>query len=668
MLFLFPIAFDMKIVLSVPARRLLIWAGIFIIIILLLGFSVRGIVLRKALSSFASKMKEHHYLVHWEGAEFKGVKSIFIKDIYIQNEDNANEIYVDSLTLNVKVLPMLIKNIRLKELDCRKISVRYLAEAKDTLVVTPVPRDTTGGIFERLAGMNLSDIANSYIHRFFNYVPSKARIQSFETSISYAGKITMIGFHDLKILHSKVTGTLELSSKKSRAEISINGRFKKSSYLAEVMLVNPGDSLLPLPVLNDKYGIITGFDTVNILLDMSGHSRRMVDLSGKFSLSGLQLGGARISSSSIKISNFSSSFLVHVGEKYVELDSASLAYLNKIAIRPYLQVQMLKKPFLQFRMLPVTWNAGDFFSSLPEGMFTSVNGLKASGTLHYFLNFSVDMAVPDSLIFATALTSENFRILEYGADDYRKMNGSFYHEVYEKGKLKTAFIVGSNNPEFVPFDDISPFLRAAVMTSEDGSFFYHNGFNPEAFRESIVTNIKENRFARGGSTLSMQLVKNVFLTRNKTLARKIEEALIVWLIENQNLVPKKRMYEVYLNLIEWGPGIYGISQASLFYFNKPPRDLNLQESIYLASIVPHPKLFRYTFEVNGVPKSFFGNYFRRMEQLMVRKQFIQPSDTNGVNPSVYLTGVAAASIATQDTERDDDLILQQLEIIPATVE
>jgi membrane peptidoglycan carboxypeptidase len=166
----------------------------------------------------------------------------------------------------------------------------------------------------------------------------------------------------------------------------------------------------------------------------------------------------------------------------------------------------------------------------------------------------------------------------------------------------------------------------------------------------------------------MQLVKNVFLTRNKTVARKIEEALIVWLIENQNLVSKKRMYEVYLNLIEWGPGIYGINQASRFYFNKPPYELNLQESIYLASIVPNPKFFRYTFEVNGVPKPFFGNYFRRMEELMVRKQFIQPGDTTGVNPKVLLTGIAAAAVATPIFERDDDLILEQLDIIPAIVE
>jgi hypothetical protein len=659
--------FKMNIRTSATARRVILWCGIALIFIIMM-FPLRNIILRKALSSFTIKMKAHHYLMHWEGASFRGIKSVFIKDIYIQNESNANEIYVDSLTVNVRIMPLLIKKIRLRELDCQKISIRYLAEGSDSVTVNPVPKDTSAGIFERLAGLELADIANKNIRLFFSYVPLKTRIHLLETSISYAGKKTMIGLRDLNIRHSKVTGTLVMSSRNSTAEISINGRFNKSSYLAEVELVNPGDSLLPLPILNDKYGIITGFDTVDISLDMSHRTRRVVNLSGKFNLTGFQLGGERISSTNINISKFNSSFLLHVGQKYVELDSTTHAYLNKIWIRPYLHMRMSPKPIVEFRLLPVTWNAGDFFSSLPGGMFTSVNGLKASGLLHYFLNFSVDMAIPDSLKFATALTADNFKILGYGTDDYRKMNGSFYHEVYEKGKFKTAFIVGSDNPEFVPFDNISPFLRAAVMTSEDGSFFFHNGFNPGAFRESIVTNIKENRFARGGSTLSMQLVKNVFLTRNKTLARKIEEALIVWLIENQNLVPKKRMYEVYLNLIEWGPGIYGIHQASMFYFNKAPHDLNLQESIYLASIVPHPKLFRYTFEVNGVPKSFFANYFHRMEELMVRKQFIQAADTTGVNPSVILTGPAAASVAAQEIRRDDDLILQQMEIIPAIVE
>ena len=80
----------------------------------------------------------------------------------------------------------------------------------------------------------------------------------------------------------------------------------------------------------------------------------------------------------------------------------------------------------------------------------------------------------------------------------------------------------------------------------------------------------------------MQLVKNVFLSRKKTIARKAEEALIVWLIENNNLTSKERMFEVYLNIIELGPGIYGVGEASRFYFNKKPAELTLSESIFGA--------------------------------------------------------------------------------------
>jgi membrane peptidoglycan carboxypeptidase len=202
------------------------------------------------------------------------------------------------------------------------------------------------------------------------------------------------------------------------------------------------------------------------------------------------------------------------------------------------------------------------------------------------------------------------------------------------------------------------------MTSEDGSFYFHNGFNSGAFRESIVTNIKEGRFARGGSTITMQLVKNVFLTRNKTLARKIEEALIVWIIETKNLVSKQRMYEVYLNVIEWGPGIYGANQASHFYFNKRPGDLSLQESVYLASIVPRPKWYKYTFEQNGIMRPFYSNYFNRMKELMVKKEFIAAADTFQVSPSVMLSGPASKAFSdTTAVKRERDF--EEMEILPA---
>jgi hypothetical protein len=556
--------------------------------------------------------------------------------------------------------------VRVKEIDCSRISVTYHTSVLDSIKIQNVHIDSAV-IFRRLAGMDLSDMANKYIRRLFKYTPSRTTIRLLEAKLAYAGKITRLGVADLKMIGGKVTGTLFFSGEGSQVNLPVEGRFNKSSYLTEIRLVNTSHHMLPVPLLKDKYGVEAGFDSVDIALDFSGHDRHRTDMSGEFNFSGFKLNGERLSSESIAIDSFGSSFLAHLGSHYVELDSISAVYLNKIRMNPYFRLSIKSNPEIEFKILPVTWNAGEFFSSLPEGMFTSLIGLKAEGSLHYDLDFKVDLDRPDSLKFSTSLIPENFRILGYGADDYRMLNSSFYHRVYENGQLKAAFIVGSDNPDFVEFDQISPFLRAAVMTSEDGSFFYHHGFNTDAFRASIITNLRERRFARGGSTLTMQLVKNVFLTRNKTVARKIEEALIVWMIENQNLVSKKRMYEVYLNLIEWGPGIYGINEASRFYFNKGPRDLNLQESIFLASIVPHPKWYRYTFEINGVPKPFFKNYFHMMEELMVRKQFIEAGDTSGVNSFVTLTGIASQAFAAADTVRADSVILKELETIPAVV-
>jgi membrane peptidoglycan carboxypeptidase len=109
-------------------------------------------------------------------------------------------------------------------------------------------------------------------------------------------------------------------------------------------------------------------------------------------------------------------------------------------------------------------------------------------------------------------------------------------------------IIGPENPNFVPIDQISPYLKNALLTAEDPSFYSHNGFVEASIRSSIITNFKAKAFKRGGSTISMQLAKNVYLNRQKTLARKIEEILIVWIMENGKLSSKQRMFENYLNL------------------------------------------------------------------------------------------------------------------------
>jgi len=176
--------------------------------------------------------------------------------------------------------------------------------------------------------------------------------------------------------------------------------------------------------------------------------------------------------------------------------------------------------------------------------------------------------------------------------------------------------IGPENPDYTPLSQIAPDLRNAVMTAEDPTFYTNNGFVEESIRKSIATDYQEKRFKRGGSTISMQLVKNTFLSREKTLARKVEEILIVWLIENNRIMTKNRMLEVYFNIIEWGRNVYGIGEASRYYFGKSPAELTLGESIYMASIVPKPKAGLYAFMPDGSLNPRLSYYFNALGNLM----------------------------------------------------
>ena len=236
-----------------------------------------------------------------------------------------------------------------------------------------------------------------------------------------------------------------------------------------------------------------------------------------------------------------------------------------------------------------------------------------------------------------------------------KINDAFIYTAYEKGNPVRTFIVGPENPNFRSVDKISPYLKLAVLGSEDAGFYQHRGFIPEAFRESFIANVKERRFVRGGSTITMQLVKNVFLNRNKTIARKVEEALIVWLIENQQICTKDRMFEVYLNIIEWGPGIYGAQEAAKFYFNKDASKLTLAESIYLASIIPRPKWFRYSFEKDGSLRQSTVDFLILLSGKMLKKEQISQQEYDRFIPKVELKGQAKQLLMKTDTIPPDTL-------------
>ena len=189
-----------------------------------------------------------------------------------------------------------------------------------------------------------------------------------------------------------------------------------------------------------------------------------------------------------------------------------------------------------------------------------------------------------------------------------------------------------------------------MLTTEDPSFFSHHGFIAEAFKQSIIKNIKTKQFSRGASTISMQLIKNVFLTRQKTLSRKLEEILLVYILENNRIASKERMLEVYFNIIEWGPNVYGIGEASHFYFQKSPSELTLNECIYLANIIPSPKKFMYQFNDEGNLKSFGITKQKYLTNLMMRRGILSADDTIYKSQPVFISGNAKSFIRLREKD------------------
>ncbi len=142
---------------------------------------------------------------------------------------------------------------------------------------------------------------------------------------------------------------------------------------------------------------------------------------------------------------------------------------------------------------------------------------------------------------------------------------------------------------YVPLNKISPLLQQAVVISEDDLFYQHEGFNLPMMKEAMRVNLEKKRYVRGASTITMQLARNAFLHKRKTIVRKLRELVVTYRIEQA--LTKKQILEMYLNIVEWGEGIYGAEAASRFYFDKPATQLTLAEASLLAAMLPNPIYF-----------------------------------------------------------------------------
>ena len=260
--------------------------------------------------------------------------------------------------------------------------------------------------------------------------------------------------------------------------------------------------------------------------------------------------------------------------------------------------------------LPVA-GCESLLESIPAALLPHVSAAHFRGTLGAKGYLAFDTRKLDDLVlkydFADGCRADQV------PDELKKdrFDGQFSYAIVDKDGKPADRDTGPGSDDWAPLDTISPMMQVAVLTTEDGGFFKHHGVNEWAIRSALIADIKAGRFVRGASTITMQLAKNLFLSREKTLSRKLEELILTDYLERT--FTKDEMMELYLNVIEFGPDVYGVHAAAEHYFGRRPAELNLAECLFLSSLLPSPREYHKIWEKGVVPQSWMNHIHQLME-------------------------------------------------------
>ncbi|MCY1507032.1 Monofunctional biosynthetic peptidoglycan transglycosylase [compost metagenome] len=606
--------------------------GIILLLLLAAGtvaYSKREAILKKVMAKAISKAKKDYGLnVMIAKAGFSGLSTVTMQKISVVPDQRDTLSTIQDLTVGVKIFPLLFGNVKLSEIKLKNGKLNVVV--KDSLtnldfILKRKKKDSTNVSSRKIT---LNELADNLLNEVLYKIPDDMEVQHFMMALNDNDTASL----------SFLTTTATIDDGKLASTIKVNdtvavwhltGNLDPGSRQLDVKLFADQHKKVELPAyLQQKFNARLSFDTVYTEMKDAGYSGGDFKISGSWSVRNLLIYQPRIAANDILISNAKIDAEMRIGPNYVCLDSASRVFMKNAVIQPYVKYTISPNKIYELKLKIDEQKAQDVLEAFPQGLFESLDGMQVSGKLWYDLDFYLDSSMPDSVRFDSNLNSDEFKILKWGKTDLQKINHDFIYTPYEYGKPMRDIMIGPSNPNFTRLGDISPNFKSALLTSEDPSFFRHHGFVEESFRKSIAVNFKEKRFKRGGSTISMQLVKNVFLNRNKTISRKAEEVLIVWMIENNKLISKERMLEVYFNIIEMGQNVYGIGEAAWHYFGKSPAELTVGEGIFLANIVPRPKAAMYKFMSDGSLKAYLLPYFNFIGSTMARRGLTAP-DTTG---------------------------------------
>lgn len=629
------------------------WTSGIILLIIAGLYLGRNQILRNQVDKRIKQAEQTHGLsIGYSDLQLKGLNEVALRGLSVVPTQRDTILTLQSMEVRLSLWQLLQGNIEVGNVRLDGLEVAF--NKQDSIANYDflfLKKESDNSAEPQKA--DYAQRVNKLLNLLYGFLPENGELSHLHITERKDSNFLSVSIPAFIIKNNRFHSQIDVLEDTLIQHWQTSGELSREVHTLKADLYAKDRNKISLPYITRRFGAKVTFDTLSYSL-MREKDGSSLQLTGKAKVSGLDVYHKALSPEVVHLDKGQLDYRVNIAEQALELDSATTVQFNRLTFHPFLRADKAKGQWHITVAVNKPWfPADELFSSLPQGLFGNLDGIKTSGELAYHLLFDVDLAQPDSLKLESELKEKNFRIVNYGATNLSKMSGEFLYTAYENGQPVRTFPIGPSWEHFTPLDSISPLLRMAVLQSEDGAFFYHRGFLPDAMREALIHDLKVKRFARGGSTISMQLIKNVFLNRNKNFARKLEEAILVWLIETERLTSKERMYEVYLNIAEWGPLVYGIQEASTFYFNKRPSQLTAEESIFLASIIPKPKRFRNSFTEDMKLKENMGGYYRLITERLVKKGLINEAAADSILPDIQVTGEARKKWSGEEPKEEE---------------
>ena len=619
---------------------------IFLVVMCLIvgGFFVfRDAVLKQTLAKVSYEMEiEYNSKFTVKNASFDGLSGLNLSEITLVPKNADTLFKIKKLKTSVNLWQLLTGDVQLGTLEVQNGYVQFVKQGKESNFAAFLKKDNQTSV--RNEKRDYAEYAYRIISKALNLIPTDMILDNFAFRLNDNGKKSTVNFQKLRLENKQLETILQVQTKTFTQRWSIEGFADPRNKKADIRLVNIDTGAIKMPYLEERFNLKSSFDSIRLNVQNIEKNGDELHLDGFMAIANLKLNHPKIASKDVVLKHAKFDYRFLLGSDFISIDSSSTVQLNKIKFYPYLTYDTKKDTVYKLRVNLPKMKAQDFITSLPDGLFTHFQGMEATGTFDYKLDFAYNINKPNRLVFDSKLKKDNLRITKYGEANLNKLNGEFVYRALIKNVFQRSVLIGTANPNYTPLEQISPYLRKSVLTTEDPSFFSHRGFITQAFKQSIVKNIRTKKFARGASTISMQLVKNAFLSREKTVSRKLEEILLVYILENNRIVSKERMLEVYFNIIEWGPNVYGIGEASQFYFQKTPAELSLNECLYLARIIPSPRKFMYQINDQGLLKDYAVKQETFLTNIMFRRGLLTPEDTVYKSLPMLISGPARSFI------------------------